>query len=104
MEEIPMPDNLFTELTKMRRNPERFAISDMGSCRFCGGKQKRAYQLSGEKSESAGAWCPVHGWLFFDSVAYPPTERLTAAEVEDNRLAEQRRREFANRKQRSVRG
>lgn len=99
MEEISMPDSLFAELTKMRRNPQRFTVLSMGSCRFCGGKAKPAYQLSAEQSESTiGAWCPVHGWLHFDSAAYPPTERLNQTEIEDNRLTEQRRREFARRK------
>ena len=99
MEAVAIPHDLIAELAKMRRNPEQFTVSGMGSCQFCGGKQKPAYQLSSAKSEStAGAWCPTHGWLYFDSVAYPPTERLTPAEIEDNRLAEQRRKEFARRK------
>lgn len=99
MEVISMPSELRAELGKMRRNPEQFSVSGMATCRFCGGKTKRAHQLSGEKSEFvAGAWCPVHGWLHFDSVTYPPSERLSAAEIEDRRLAEQRQKDWQRRK------
>jgi hypothetical protein len=93
MEIITMPDSLFAELSKMRRNPEHFTVISLSNCRFCGGGTNRAYQLSGSKSESvAGSWCVEHGWLHFDSVGYPPTERLSDSEIEDRRLEQQRKR------------
>lgn len=99
MEVVSMPSELRAELDRMRRNPEQFHVSAAITCSLCGGKEKRALQLLGEKSEFvAGAWCPTHGWLYFDSVIYPPTERLTATEVEDNRLAEQRQKDWQRRK------
>lgn len=92
-----IPDALRRELAAMRRNPDGYTVSGMVGCKLGCGKRK-AYSLTHQDSESAGSWCPVHGWLFFDSAALPPTERLTPAEIEDNRLAEQRRRDFARRK------
>ena len=92
-----IPDALRRELATMRRNPDGYSVVRMVKCSLGCGKGK-AYSLTHADSENAGTWCPIHGWLFFDSVVLPPTERLTLAEIEDNHLAEQRRREAARRK------
>ena len=90
---------LESELRKMRRNSADFLVSARTKCKFCT-KPKSGYHLINAKFRDrvVGSWCAEHGWLFFDSVALPPTERLTRAEIEDWRLAEQRRRDFARRK------
>ena len=95
----PLPDALVAELVKMRRNPADFTVSGLSKCKFCS-KSKIAYTLLNAKSGPipVGAWCATHGWLFFESVRCPSTERLTAWEVEDSRLAEQRRAAWARRK------
>lgn len=98
--QIAIPDTLRRELTTMRRNPEGYSVVRMVKCSLGCGKGK-AYSLSHADSASAGTWCPTHGWLFFDSVALPPTERLTTAEIEDNRLAKQRQRDWLRRKERN---
>ena len=99
METSAIPDALQAELIKMRRNPQQFHVKGRSSCRFCGGKNQRAYQLLNQQSEFvAGSWCAEHGWLHFDSVAYPPTERLTASEIEDRKLSDRRKADFARRK------
>lgn len=94
-----LPNELEAELRKMRRNPADFSVLSMNKCKFCS-KPKSAHHLINAKfgDQIVGSWCPVHGWLFFNSVELPPTERLSVVEIEDNRLAEQRRREFARRK------
>lgn len=94
-----LPSELGAELRKIRRNPADFSVSARVKCKFCS-KPKTAYHLINAKfgDRVVGSWCPTHGWLFFDSVELPPTERLTAAEIEDSRLAAQRQREFARRK------
>lgn len=98
--QITMSAGLTAELTKMRRNVKDYHVFGMGTCSFCGGKQKPAYQVkSGQSEFVVGSWCPEHGWLHFDSAAYPPTERLTASEVEDRKTDERRKAEFARRKQ-----
>jgi hypothetical protein len=84
-----IPDALQRELTTMRRNPDGFKVTRMVKCGLGCGKGQ-AYSLTHADSETAGSWCPRHGWLFFDSVALPPTERLTPSEIEDRRLAQQR--------------
>lgn len=89
--QIPQPEALTAELTKMRRNPHNFTILDRFQCKFCG-TAKTAYGLLNAKCESCGSWCPVHGWLYFDTVDNPPTERLTGSELEDRRLSAQRKR------------
>lgn len=92
-QQIPIPDGPQAELVKMRRNPEHFHVSGMASCQFCGGKLKAAYQVRNQQSEFVvGSWCSTHGWLHFDSVGYPPTERLKPSEIEDARLTQQRKR------------
>ena len=98
--QMPILGDLGAELIKMRRNPEQFEVSGMVHCRFCGGKGKGAFQLIRAKSDkAAGTWCKTHGWLSFDSVAFPPTERLTASEIEDRRLEQRRKAEFQKRKE-----
>jgi hypothetical protein len=86
-----IPDALQRELTIMRRNPDGYSVAGMVSCKMGCGKGK-AYSLTHTDSESAGSWCSVHGWLFFDSVALPPTERLSDSEIEDRRLEQSRKR------------
>ena len=92
-----LPDALRRELTTMRRKPEGYSVVKMVKCNLGCGKLK-AYSLTHADSENAGTWCPVHGWLFFDSVALPPAERLTTSEIEDRKLEQRRKAEFAQRK------
>ena len=87
-----MPQQLISELTVMRRNLADFVLGPMANCRFeasgeDGKRTKDAYQLAAKSGELVGAWCPIHGWLWFDSVRYPPTERLTDTELRDQRAA-----------------
>lgn len=91
--QIPLPDGLEAELRKMRRNPASYSVVSLHKCKFCT-KPKSAHHLINAKfgDRIVGSWCPEHGWLFFDSVSLPPTERLTPAEIEDRRLTEQRKR------------
>lgn len=90
---------LEAELIKMRRNPANFKIGTQVKCKFCS-KPKSAYHLLNAKSdEEVGTWCPTHGWLTFNSVQYPPTERLKPSEIEDVRLRQRRQQEFAKRKE-----
>lgn len=89
-----LPAELISQLTVMRRDPADFRLRGRSSCSLgCDRKGERsAYQLAHVDVVEAGTWCPVHGWLSFQSDALPPTERLTVSEIEDNRIAEQRRR------------
>jgi len=91
--QVELPAELAAELTKMRRNPALFKIQQAIQCKFCG-KPKTGLALINAKfpERQAGSWCPIHGWLFFDSVAFPPTERLTASEIEDRELERRRKR------------
>lgn len=77
------PQELIAELKAMRRNPGDFYLRGRGSCSLgCDRKGERStYQIGHAKSEEAGTWCAVHGWLTFDSAACPPTERLSPLEV-----------------------
>lgn len=100
--QMAIPDALRRELATMRRNPEGYSVAKMVKCSLGCGKGK-AYSLTHADSANAGTWCPSHGWLFFDSVALPPTERLTKAEIEDRRLAEQRQKDWQRRKAAKVR-
>lgn len=86
-----IPDALQRELTTMRRGFERYSVTKMISCKLGCGKSK-AYSLTHADSENAGSWCATHGWLFFDSVSLPPTERLSDGEREERRLEQQRKR------------
>jgi hypothetical protein len=95
---MTMPSELTAELTKMRRNPALFAIDKAVRCKFCG-KGQTGLALLHAESLNAGTWCPEHGWLYFDSVKIPPTERLTASEVEDRKLASERSKAVARRKE-----
>lgn len=91
--QIPLPGELGAELRKMRRNPAEYSVFSLHKCRFCT-KLKTAHHLINAKfgNRIVGSWCSEHGWLFFDSVALPPTERLTPAELEDRRLTERRKK------------
>jgi hypothetical protein len=91
------PEALTAELVKMRRNPANLTIGKVSKCKFCTGKESGYHVLNAE-FELIGFWCSVHGWLYFDSVGNPPTERLTASEIEDQRVSEQRRRRIAQKK------
>lgn len=86
-----IPDALQREIRKMRRLPKAFSVNRMVRCAMGCGKGK-AYSLTHPDSENAGTWCETHGWLFFDSASLPPTERLSASEIEDRRLEQQRKR------------
>lgn len=97
-----VPQELIRQIETMRRNPTGFWLRGRASCALgCDRKgQKSSYQLGHANAVEAGTWCPVHGWLSFPSDLLPPTERLTPTEIEDNRLAEQRRGDYERRKQR----
>lgn len=101
--QAPLPDDLVVELVKMRQNPVNFTVSGMSKCKFCS-KTKVAYTLLNAKISASpiGSWCAVHGWLFFESVQCPPTERLTTSEIEEICSSEQRKREAAQRKARAA--
>ncbi len=81
---------LTAELARMRRNPTEFAVlSSNAKCKLC--YKKTAVDLGHPLNPAnAGCWCPVHGWLFFDSVAIPPTERLKPYEIQERAEAEKR--------------
>ena len=89
---------LNSELTRMRRRPEDFTIlREDAKCKLC--YKKTAVDLGHPNNPAnAGTWCPVHGWLMFDSVGIPPTERLKPYEIEANKEAEKRKAAFARRK------
>ena len=67
---VVKPEALDKELRRMRRDPSEFKVTGIGKCQFCG--QKLAVRLTHPLSPEAGTWCPVNGWLFFDSVAIRP--------------------------------
>jgi hypothetical protein len=96
-----VPQELISQIQVMRRNPTDFYFRRNASCSLgCDRKGERsAYQIGHPDALEAGTWCPTHGWLTFDSVALPPTERLLPWEIEDRRLAEQRRAAVARRKE-----
>lgn len=96
--DIRIPDALQRELTTMRRVPDGYSVVKMVKCSLGCGKGK-AYSLTHPDSENAGTWCAVHGWLFFDSVALPSTERLRTWEIEERRLSEQRKTAVARRRE-----
>jgi hypothetical protein len=99
MASATMPSALHAELDKMRRNPEQFQVKEAITCKIHGGKNRNALRLiEGQSEIEAGSWCPVHGWVHFDSVRFPPTERLTTSEIEDTRLTAQRREAALKRK------
>lgn len=93
-----LPDELAAELRKTRRNMADFSVASLHKCKFCT-KAKTAYHLINAKFRDrvVGSWCATHGWLFFDSVALPPSERLTPSEIEERRLTEQRKQAVAQR-------
>jgi hypothetical protein len=86
-----IPDALHAELARMRRAPDGFSVVRMVKCSMGCGKAK-AYSLTHADSVNAGTWCAVHGWLYFDSVALPPTERLTTSEITERQLEQKRKR------------
>lgn len=96
-----VPQQVISQIQTMRRNPADFRLRGRASCSLgCDRKGERsAYQLSHPGTVEAGTWCPKHGWLSFPSDALPPTERLTASEIEENRLSGQRRAKAAKRQE-----
>lgn len=89
-----MPSGLVAELALMRRNPAEFSLVGKTACYLACDKTKGARSAFTISCAGglAGAWCSVHGWLWFDSTALPPTEQLTRAEIADNRAALARKR------------
>jgi hypothetical protein len=68
---MELPELLKAEIRKMRRNPEDFIVLRQGRCRLCW--KKNALDLGHPQNPTnAGSWCPVHGWLNFDSVKIRP--------------------------------
>lgn len=90
-----MPQELASELATMRRNPADFTVAGMITC-FLGCDREKgsrsAYLLNHNNKEDIGSWCPLHGWLRFDSVGLPPTEGLSEMEIADNQSALARKR------------
>ena len=83
-----MPQELASELALMRRNAGDFVVGRRVKCSLGSDRkgEKSAYEVVAE-GEPAGTWCPEHGWLWFDSARYPPTERLKPSELRDRQLA-----------------
>ena len=96
-----VPQELISQIATMRRNPDHFYFKRRASCSLgCDRKGERtSYQLGHPDNDDAGTWCPNHGWLSFDSAGLPPTERLRPWEIEDQRLSDRRKAEFARRKE-----
>jgi hypothetical protein len=69
--ETAIPGILDFELNLMRRKAAEFRVLKMVKCKFGCGKGS-AYTLGHPASRNAGTWCPIHGWLFFDSVKIQP--------------------------------
>jgi len=96
MQDDALQDRLFSgviqELIKMRRNPALFSAGGLIQCKFCGKPKTALALLHASFQDSVGSWCADHGWLYFDSVKLPPTERLRASEIEDRRLEQRRKR------------
>jgi len=92
-----IPDNLRAQLDKMRRNPDEFTVLREAKCKLC--YKKTALDLGHPLNPAnAGTWCPVHGWLLFDSVSIPPTERLKPSEIREREEAEKRKIAWQKRK------
>ena len=71
-EAASIPEELVSELRRMKRDPAAFALGGRVKCGL-GCVKAAAYHLTHPKSRKAGTWCAVHGWLFLDSVNLPPT-------------------------------
>lgn len=84
---VPMPEVLTLELTRMRRKPQDFTVYYGAKCKLC--YKRVAFDV--KHANGTGSWCPEHGWLQFDSVAIPPTERLKPYEIEERKEAERRK-------------
>lgn len=67
---VSMGDLLRTDILTMRRNPDEFTVTDGAKCKFC--YKRVAFDLAHELNPTAGSWCPIHGWLHFDSVKIRP--------------------------------
>ena len=96
-----VPRELISQIVTMRRNPDHFYLRRQASCSLgCDHKGERSsYQLGHVDSAEAGTWCPTHGWLSFDSVAIPPSERLRSHEIEEAKLHRQHQQAHAHRKE-----
>lgn len=66
-----LPNDLISALIKMRRDPCLFAVLRMTQCKFGCGKNS-VFAITHPRSNEAGAWCEIHGWIFFDSVKIRP--------------------------------
>jgi len=97
-----VPPELVSQIETMRRNPTDFYFRRRSSCSLgCDRKGERtAYQIGHKDVEEAGTWCPTHGWLSFESALILPTERLSPSEIEDRKIEQRRKAEFAQRKAR----
>jgi len=67
---VTMPADLSADLLKMRRDPTQFQVKDNAKCKFC--YKRNSFDLEHELNPVAGSWCPIHGWLHFDSVKIRP--------------------------------
>jgi hypothetical protein len=72
-EAASIPEEIVSELRRMRRDPAEYKLSGRVQCGLGCGKGA-GYHLTHPKSTNAGTWCAVHGWLFLDSGNLPPTE------------------------------
>lgn len=67
-----IPDALAQELVVMRRDPSEFVFLRVSKCRLCRDKTGAIDIGHPLNPANAGSWCPVHGWLAFDSVKIRP--------------------------------
>lgn len=76
----------------MRRDPRAFKVAGTAKCKVSGIPCKKADLIVLSEGVYVGRWCPDHGWNDFNSVRFPPTERLTPSELADrNRPKKQRK-------------
>jgi hypothetical protein len=70
------PQELVSELCRMRRNPDEFYFKRRVMCSLgCDHKgEKSAYQIGHANCDDAGSWCATHGWLSFESARLPPNQ------------------------------
>lgn len=74
----PMPEELRSEIQRMRRDPSELFVLRRGHCKWC--NKKNAIDLGHARNPSnVGSWCEAgHGWLHFDSVKVPPAYAVGA--------------------------
>jgi hypothetical protein len=76
---LAMPEQLRAELQRMKRDPREFAVLRKMTCKFCG--TRTAFELGHAATDNAGSFCPVHGWVYFNSVKIPPVDQRHARKV-----------------------